>query len=112
MLGPPQSVDFKLIWHHCSMKRGSPRIVLPSLIILTHAHAIFTTGHPSYPCIWSGISHVTLDRHCFVLGLESPPTRLRNETPGTAVARLASYTILGLALAPGSIQRSLWPRLG
>ena len=45
-------------------------------------------------------------------GLESPPTRPRNETHGTA--RLANYTLLGLALAstPGSIQRSLWPRLG
>ena len=50
--------------------------------------------------------------HCLGHGLKSPPTHPRNKTPGTA--RLANYTLLGLALAstPGSIQRSLWSRLG
>ena len=38
-------------------------------------------------------------RHSFGRGLESPPSRPRNKTSGMAVARLASYTFLGSALA-------------
>ena len=109
---------------HAMFERKCNRLYVSSVIppialtvnMSLSIHSLVPRPHPVFQCCTRGPRAPgrsgDVIGHCFGRGLESPPTRPRNETHGTA--RLANYTLLGLALAstPGSIQRSLWPRLG